>query len=266
MKKYLVLVLAILFIVGCGKKEKVIKHNKKITELTRLDFGYSTSTAMNGNVSYNINCNDKCILTIKPNNISEENKQEVELDKKTISKIIDILNKYDVFNWDGFKKSDLDVLDGNSFHMYLTIQNKKNISASGYMMYPKNYGKVENELNNLLGGYYKMSAKIKINNKEYVLSLENNTTTKSFINLLPAEYTMQDLNNNEKYIYLNNTLPIDPISPKHINKGDVMLYSNNCIVLFYKSFDTSYSYTKIGHIDNLDEFDNKDIVVKIYND
>ena len=111
-----------------------------------------------------------------------------------------------------------------------------------------------------------MSAKIKINNKEYVLSLENNTTTESFINLLPDEYIMQDLNNNEKYIYLNNTLPIDPISPKHINKGDVMLYSNNCIVLFYKSFDTSYSYTKIGHIDNLDEFDNKDIVVKIYND
>jgi len=263
MKKILLLLVCLLLI-GCGKNE-IIKKNKKITELTRLDFGYSTSTAMNGNVSYNINCSDKCFLTIKPNDIAEEEKQEVELDKKTIKKLIGILNKYDVANWDGFSKSDPNVLDGDSFHMYLTIQDKKTISASGYMKYPKNYGKVENELNNLLGGYYKMSVKININNKDYILNLENNITTKSFINLLPSEYTMKDLNNNEKYIYLNNTLPIDPISPKHINKGDVMLYSNNCLVIFYKSFDTTYSYTKIGHIENLDEFDNKNINVKIYN-
>ncbi len=29
-----------------------------------------------------------------------------------------------------------------------------------------------------------------------------------------------------------------------------MLYGNNCLVLFYKSFSTEYSYTKIGYIEN----------------
>ena len=41
-----------------------------------------------------------------------------------------------------------------------------------------------------------------------------------------------------------------------------MLYGNNCLVIFYKSFDTSYSYTKIGHIDNLDNLGNGSITAK----
>ena len=32
-----------------------------------------------------------------------------------------------------------------------------------------------------------------------------------------------------------------------------MLYGNNCIVLFYESFSTSYSYTPLGHIDDAEE-------------
>ena len=40
-----------------------------------------------------------------------------------------------------------------------------------------------------------------------------------------------------------------------------MLFSDNCLVIFYKSFDTSYSYTKIGHIDNLPNLGNGSITV-----
>jgi hypothetical protein len=61
---------------------------------------------------------------------------------------------------------------------------------------------------------------------------------------------MSDLNNNEKYCYLDFTLPTDSKSVKNIKKGDVMLFGNSCLVIFYKSFTTSYSYTKIGYIEN----------------
>lgn len=101
-----------------------------------------------------------------------------------------------------------------------------------------------------------------INDNEYIINLEANETAKSFINILPKELIMNELNGNEKYIYLDTTLPTNEFNPKKINAGDVMLYGNNCLVIFYKSFDTTYSYTKIGHIDNLDDLGNGSIIVK----
>ena len=104
--------------------------------------------------------------------------------------------------------------------------------------------------------------KVVINEKEYILNLDNNKTSMEFINLLPKEFNMNELNGNEKYVYMNDSLSTNSYNPKHIEKGDVMLYGDNCLVIFYKSFDTSYSYTKIGHIDNLEDLGSKDITVR----
>ena len=106
------------------------------------------------------------------------------------------------------------------------------------------------------------SVKAIINGKEYVINLEDNETANSFANLLPQELNMSELNGNEKYIYLDTALPTNSLNPKRINAGDVMLYGDNCLVIFYKSFDTSYSYTKIGHINNLPNLGNDSILVK----
>ena len=55
---------------------------------------------------------------------------------------------------------------------------------------------------------------------------------------------------NEKYYYFNESLPTNSERIGKINTGDLMLYGSDCLVLFYKSFSTSYSYTRLGHIDN----------------
>ena len=107
------------------------------------------------------------------------------------------------------------------------------------------------------------SLKISIDNKEYIINLEENETVNSLINLLPLELNMNELNGNEKYVYLDSSLPTDSYKPGNIEVGDVMLYGNNCLVIFYKSFDTPYSYTKVGHIDNLPDLGSKNIIVKI---
>jgi len=106
------------------------------------------------------------------------------------------------------------------------------------------------------------SVKAVIDGKDYIINLEENETAKSFVKLLPQEFDMHELNGNEKYVYLNTMLPVISANPKRINAGDVMLYGNNCLVIFYKSFDTSYSYTKIGHIDDMPNLDNGSILVR----
>ena len=124
-------------------------------------------------------------------------------------------------------------------------------------------GCINNKQNNTKESKDIMSdIKVIINEKIYTIKLENNKTVEEFIELLPQEYTMNELNGNEKYVYLDKSLTTKSYNPKHIEQGDVMLFDTSCLVIFYKSFDTTYSYTKIGHIDNLDNLENGNIKVK----
>ena len=102
-----------------------------------------------------------------------------------------------------------------------------------------------------------------IDGRPYTTTLETTPTTRAFADLLPLELTLDDLNHNEKYAYLDFSLPEDAYQPEHIQVGDLMLYGDNCLVLFYQSFDTSYSYTKIGHLDHLPDLGQGSISVKI---
>ncbi len=104
--------------------------------------------------------------------------------------------------------------------------------------------------------------KVLIDKEAYTINLEDNETAKEFINMLPLELNMNELNGNEKYVYLDRKLPVNPSNINKINSGDVMIYGNDCLVIFYKSFTSSYSYTKIGHIDNLPNLGNDSILVK----
>jgi len=103
--------------------------------------------------------------------------------------------------------------------------------------------------------------KIVINDIEYEIKLENNISAFDLASVLPLELEMNDLNNNEKYSYLSFSLTNDDEYTGSIKKGDVMLYQTNCIVIFYKDFDTTYTYTKLGHIDNLPDLGNGSIKV-----
>ncbi len=145
----LLAVLTVIFVVGCTtKKNKNDKDGKtvEIKELKSLDFFYTNGYAYNADVSYKIECDEECLLIVKPYLKGEEESITVKISNEDIKKIEEILRKYEVGKWNGFSKSDQNVLDGDSFHFYVTFKDNTKISASGYMMYPTNYGKVEKEL------------------------------------------------------------------------------------------------------------------------
>lgn len=92
--------------------------------------------------------------------------------------------------------------------------------------------------------------KIKIGSKNFTATFLNNESAKAFMELLPLTIAMIEFNGNEKYYDLPNSLPVNSSNPKSIKTGDLMLYGSKTLVLFYKSFSTSYSYTKLGFIDD----------------
>ena len=76
--------------------------------------------------------------------------------------------------------------------------------------------------------------------------IKNSKTGKAFFGKLALTLEMSELNGNEKYCY---GLEL-PRADKHydsIAAGDLMLYSGNCVVLFYGSAG-GYSYTRIGKL------------------
>ena len=90
---------------------------------------------------------------------------------------------------------------------------------------------------------------IQVGNTRYAVSLNDNATTQALTQKLPMTLKMDELNGNEKFHYLLETLPTDSQRVGRIKAGDVMLYGSDCLVIFYKDFSTSYSYTPIGRIE-----------------
>ena len=89
-----------------------------------------------------------------------------------------------------------------------------------------------------------------IGDRSFTAKMEQNSTSEAFRALLPLTLEMQELNGNEKYHYLTQSLPTNRTKVGTSHAGDIMLYGDNCVVVFYETFTTSYQYTPIGHITN----------------
>ena len=91
---------------------------------------------------------------------------------------------------------------------------------------------------------------IKVESKEFTATLLNNRSAAAFKAMLPLTMSMTELNGNEKFFELPQNLPTNASNAGVIKSGDLMLWGSNTLVLFYETFATSYSYTKLGKIDN----------------
>jgi hypothetical protein len=108
------------------------------------------------------------------------------------------------------------------------------------------YNKDGNDADNAKG----TKMKIKIASRVFSAKLFDNATAAAFKAMLPLTLKMEELNGNEKKYDFSKALPTNSYDPKKINNGDLMLWGDKTLVLFYKTFPTSYSYTKLGRIDD----------------
>jgi hypothetical protein len=108
--------------------------------------------------------------------------------------------------------------------------------------------------------------KITIGTVVFTATLYDNPSAAAFKAMLPLTINMTELNGNEKYYDFPNPLPTNPSVGGDIKVGDLTLYGNKVLVLFYKNLNTSYSYTKLGYVDNPSglaaALGNRNVVVK----
>lgn len=92
--------------------------------------------------------------------------------------------------------------------------------------------------------------RISISSRTFTATLLDNPAATKLKAMLPLELDMSELNGNEKYFHFSASLPTNASNPGTIKAGDLMLWGDNSLVLFYKPLQTSYSYTPLGRIDD----------------
>lgn len=125
-------------------------HKKiEIKNTKYFSYSYSVGDYVDASYSYDLKLeNDKYIAGYKKEGVSEEDMLKKELKKEEVLKLEKILNDNNIYKWNGYHKSDKNVLDGNGFSLNYRNTNNIDISASGYMMYPNGYNNFKNDIIN----------------------------------------------------------------------------------------------------------------------
>lgn len=113
-------------------------------------FSFGESYGLGGAVDYILVKQEDGKALLKCNffgAVSEKDKNiEKTIDAKYLSELEQILRDNNISEWNGFDQSEDGVLDGSGFSMKIDYDDGSSISAHGYMKYPDNYDKVQDEL------------------------------------------------------------------------------------------------------------------------
>lgn len=89
-----------------------------------------------------------------------------------------------------------------------------------------------------------------VGERRFAITLADTEAARAFVAMLPLTLDMEDLNGNEKKKELPNALPTDTYRPGTIRNGDLLLWGSHTVVIFYLTFDSPYSYTRLGRVDD----------------
>ncbi|WP_349770748.1 cyclophilin-like fold protein [Steroidobacter cummioxidans] len=89
-----------------------------------------------------------------------------------------------------------------------------------------------------------------VGERRFAITLADSAAARAFAAQLPLALDMNELNGNEKHAELPGALPTDASRPGTIRSGDLLLYGSGTLVIFYETFRSSYSYTRLGRVDD----------------
>ena len=140
-----------------------------------------------------------------------------------------------------------------------TMQNYSDIKEKSNDIHSANN---TNDINNTIERKNDMKLYIKVNNRILTATLENNSSASALIEKLKEQditINMEDYASFEKVGSLGFNLERND---KQITTepGDIILYQGNQFVIYYDT--NSWTFTKLGHIDNINQEELKQILGK----
>ena len=82
--------------------------------------------------------------------IVKNNEQFFESDISAADELVKIMDRYDIWSWDGFNESDPFVLDGEEFSLSADFTDGRSVEASGNNAFPDNYSEAYRGLEQML--------------------------------------------------------------------------------------------------------------------
>ncbi len=167
-KNYVIagIIIIVVVVIVCLLMRKKEEIKTEIKDIVYFHFSYSNGYMANAHIIYEINYDEKenkYMVSVKPYGVPDEKKVVVLEPDGFRDKVKDILIKYDLAKWNGFKKYAKDVLDGDDFSFYVKMEDNQKIDADGYMMWPDNYRSVRDEFDKLFMKIYNDEKGIKEN-------------------------------------------------------------------------------------------------------
>ncbi|EHK68061.1 cyclophilin-like fold protein [Achromobacter arsenitoxydans] len=89
-----------------------------------------------------------------------------------------------------------------------------------------------------------------VGERRFAITLADTEAARALAARLPLTLDMEELNGNEKKKELPQALPAATFQPETIRTGDLLLWGSRTVVVFYTTFDSPYSYTRLGRVDD----------------
>ena len=140
-KLYLVLLIGLLLIVGCGKKEEIeIKGNV-------ISLAYSYSSTKGQYRDYKVQLIDDNVTLYSYGNDTVSENTTKNVDKKYMDELESLVDKYKIKDWNGFNEQK-NADEGVGFSLEIGFSDGNNITATGFVNYPEGYESFQNEFIN----------------------------------------------------------------------------------------------------------------------
>jgi hypothetical protein len=92
-----------------------------------------------------------------------------------------------------------------------------------------------------------------VGQRRFGITLADTAAARAFAAAMPLSLEMAELNGNEKHADLRDPLPTSTIRPGTIRSGDLLLYGSRTVVVFYAPLESTYSYTRLGRVDDQED-------------